>query len=298
MDKKGFTAYLESREHAKSTQKEYLLRVKLFFDRVKKEDIQITKPDILNYLEYLKNRKNNNNQTRAVTLIAIKHYFAYLVENKYIVANPATLIKIRGTQVKKLCHIYTSDDLEELYDNFYHVYIRGFEHSKYFGQATEEKIRITRERSFIALGILIYQGVQTNELKNIKIADIDLQKAKITISASKQGNERTLPLKAAQIGAFMNYLQNINHDEYLFNFENQNPNDVIHHLTHLTRKIDRNFKNFRQVRASVITNWLKTQGLRKAQYMAGHRSINSTESYQPNNLENLIEDITQHHPFL
>ena len=298
MDKIGFIAYLESKGLAKSTQKEYLLRVELFFDRIKKEDVQITKPDVLNYLEYLKNEKNNNNQTRNVTLIAIRHYFTWLLENGYVVKNPTAFIKIRGTQVKKLCHIYTSDELEELYDNFYHVYIRNYEPSKYTGSATEAHTRLTRERHFIALGILIYQGLHTNELKNIRLADVDLQKAKIKIPASQQAGERTLPLKAAQTGALINYLRNINHDEYLFNFENQDPNNIIQHTGRLTRDIDKNFKNFRQIRTSVITNWLKVENLRKVQYMAGHRNINSTESYIPNNLENLIEDITKNHPFL
>jgi len=298
MDKIGFTAYLESKGLAKSTQKEYLLRVALFFDRIKKEDVQITKPDVLNYLKYLKNEKNNNNQTRNVTLIAIRHYFTWLLENGYVVKNPTAFIKIRGTQVKKLCHIYTGDELEELYDNFYHVYIRSYEPSKYTGSATEAHTRQTRERHFIALGILIYQGLHTNELKHIRLADVDIQKAKIKIPASRQAGERTLPLKAAQTGALINYIRNINHDEYLFNFENQNPNDIIQHTGRLTRDIDKNFKNFRQIRTSVITNWLKVENLRKVQYMAGHRSINSTESYIPNNLENLIEDITKNHPFL
>jgi site-specific recombinase XerD len=305
MDKKGFIEYLESKDHAKSTQKEYLLRSKLFLDWVQKEDLQITKPDILNYLEYLKNRKNNNNPTRAITLTAIRHYFDYLFKNEYIPKNPATFLKIRGTQVKKLYHLYTGEELEELYDTFYHIYIRGFESNKYFGHDTEEKIKLTRERSLIALGILVYQGVQTSELKNIKLEDVDLQKAKIKIPSSKQAAERILPLKAAQIGSLIRYMEYVKPEledmfpkavesEYLFSVEK----DFVQHLIRLTREIDKRFRNFRQVRTSVITNWLKTENLRKAQHLAGHRSINATENYQPNNLESLIEDITKHHPLL
>jgi hypothetical protein len=63
------------------------------------------------------------------------------------------------------------------------------------------------------------------------------------------------------------------------------------------RTIDRQFLNFKQVRTSVITFWIKTYGLRKAQYMAGHRYISSTENYLPNDLEDLIEDINTLHPF-
>ena len=300
MDKEGFTAYLESKEFSRATQGLYLLKTEMFLKWVGKEDVQITKPDILDYLEYLKNRKKNRNTTRVNVLIAIRHYFAYLFENDYIVTNPAALLKIRGTQVKRIYHIYTNDDLEELYDHYYNIYIRGFEANKYWGNATEAYIRLKRERNYVALGILIYQGIMANELKNIKIDDINLQKATLKIASSKQAKERTLPLKAAQMGTLINYIQNIrpqlNTDEYLFDFEHLSFNDFTKHLTHQIRKIERNFLNFRQIRASVITHWLQTKDLRKTQYLAGHRSIQATENYQPNNLESLIEDIAKHHP--
>ncbi|GEM_PF-3189705 len=37
--------------------------------------------------------------------------------------------------------------------------------------------------------------------------------------------------------------------------------------------------NAKQLRASVIVKWLKMYNLRKAQYLAGHRYISSTEAY-------------------
>jgi integrase len=63
------------------------------------------------------------------------------------------------------------------------------------------------------------------------------------------------------------------------------------------QSIDRNFINFQQIRASVVTHWIQTEGLRKAQYLAGHRSINSTESYLPNDLNELMNDIQKFNPF-
>ena len=302
MDKNGFIAYLEGKNLAKATQEEYVSKITLFLNWAEKEDVQITKPDVLDYLEYLKNRKNNNNATRAVYLVAIRHYFAYLFEKELVATNPAAFLKIRGTQTKKLYHIYTNEDLDELYDNFYNVYIRNYEPSKFSGKATREHIKLTRGRFFAALGILIYQGVQTGELKHIKLDDVDLQKAKLKISSSTYARERTLPLKASQIGFLINYIQNIrpqlNHSEYLFDYETIGHNHFIQHFTRKTKVIDKQFRNFKQIRTSVITNWLKTEGLRKTQYLAGHRSIQSTELYQPNNLDNLIEDIAKHHPFL
>jgi site-specific recombinase XerD len=63
------------------------------------------------------------------------------------------------------------------------------------------------------------------------------------------------------------------------------------------KTIDKQFLNFQQVRASVITYWIKTQGLRKAQHMAGHSCISTTEKYVSNDLEDLTNDINKLHPF-
>lgn len=55
-------------------------------------------------------------------------------------------------------------------------------------------------------------------------------------------------------------------------------------------------KNAWQTRASVITKWLKIHNQREVQYLAGHRSISSTESYLQNDTEGLMEEIDQYHP--
>lgn len=62
------------------------------------------------------------------------------------------------------------------------------------------------------------------------------------------------------------------------------------------RNTKKKFINFRQVRTSVITHWLKQNNLRQVQYMAGHRYISSTESYLVNQMEDLQADIETFHP--
>ncbi|TRX50917.1 integrase [Fulvivirga sp. M361] len=52
----------------------------------------------------------------------------------------------------------------------------------------------------------------------------------------------------------------------------------------------------KHIRASVITHWLKQYNLREVQYMAGHRKVMSTESYQRNDTEGLQLDVDQFHP--
>jgi len=62
------------------------------------------------------------------------------------------------------------------------------------------------------------------------------------------------------------------------------------------KKLNSTLKNPYQIRASVITCWLKKHNIRQVQYMTGHRYISSTEHYRTDNLETLQEQIVLLHP--
>ena len=311
---RSFIKYLESKNHSKATQKHYLLSFDKFMQWYGNQVESCTKKDILNYLAYLKDKRNQENITRNNNLIALNHYFTFLVQSGAALHNPTTLIKIRGTQKKKLHHIYTFEQLEQLHDDFYHKYIRNFDQN-HIPKNQRQQSFLNRERNYIMLGFLIYQGLATNELQKITLNDIDLNKATVKITGSKKSSERTIALNASQIGSLINYL-NIIRPQF-FNYRNDesdqlflllpatgktvtNSNDimsVIKPLTKQVRNLDTKFTKLVQIRASVITYWIKNYGLRKAQYLAGHKNIHTTETYLPNDLESLTDDITRFNPF-
>jgi len=314
MDKTGFIHYLENKDITAKTIDSYVKFVAIFFQQADKEDVQITKPDILKHLEYLKNVRKVKNNTRQHHLSALNHYFTFLLKNGVIVENPCFLLKIRGIKRKTLYKIYTLEELEQLCDNYYHLFVRNYDDSHIF-EHQRQQIYLTMNRNHLIVSILINQGITTGEIEKIETDDIDLIKATIKIRSTRQNNGRTLPLKATQIGLFMHYLQNIrpqlleyqkNESNRLFfplpkgNQKKTNSDVLLSPLGKLIKQIktiDKQFINFKQVRASLITFWIKTHGLRKAQYMAGHRYISSTENYLPNNLDDLIDDINKLHPF-
>jgi len=314
MDKAGFIKYLEGKGFARTTQEEFLLKVKLFFDRVKKEDIQIIKPDILKFLEYLKNNRKLQNSTRYVYLNTLNHYFTYLYNEGEIAKNPCCFIKIQGTKKKVLHKIYTPEELERVFDAYYQLFVRSSD-NHFKSELQKQYAILSRERNALMLNILINQGISTKEIDKIELNDVDFAKATLKIRGGKMLNNRILPLKATQIGLIINYLQNIRPQFIEYQQKESNKlflllpsgkkpktykdslNDVFLHLTRQIKSVDKQFINFVQVRASVITFWLKTQGLRKTQYLAGHRYIHATEKYVSNNLDGLIEDINKLHPF-
>jgi len=313
MKNKEFTAYLESKNLSVSSINYYSMYVEWFFRWAKKEDIQVTKPDILKYLEYLKNRKQVQNTTRKGYLTALNHYFTFLLQAEMVTENPCQFLKIRGTNKKQLHKLYTSEELDLLFDNYYQYFVRGYDDS-HIPKNQQKYSGLNRQRNTVILSLLVYQGIRTNEIGTIKTDDLDLIKANIKIRNKKAG-ERVLPLKASQIGLFINYLQNIRpqiveyqtrESEKLFlplpksSKKTAGENllkDIFKPLVRQVKTIDKQFLNFEQVRASVITFWLKTQGLRKTQYLAGHSTIISTENYLPNDIDNLIDDINKLHPF-
>jgi len=312
---KNFISYLESKNLAKSTQTAYCRNINLFLKWYKNDSIQVAKKDILKYLEYLKVKKNQSNISRRNSLIAINHYYTYLLQNALITSNPTALIKIRGTHKKTLYNIYSVEELDNLYDRFYYSFIKDFS-DNHIPKNQRQQSFLSRNRNFIMYGLLIYQGITTNEFNNIELTDLDTIKATIKIKGGIKSNPRTLNLKASQVGAIMYYLENIRPQFYIYNQNdsgklflnlpecssrkttNNNLKEITKGLTRQARELDKNFLNFKQIRASVITYWLKTEGLRKTQYLARHRYISTTERYQPNNLDGLIENIAKYHPYL
>lgn len=311
--KDEFTHYLQSKDFAQASIKTYTKSVEEFFARTDKEESQIKKTDILKHLEHLKKQRNLQNVSRKMHLTGLNHYFTFLYQAETISENACTLLKIRGAAQISLYKIFTAEQLTQLFDNYYHILVKNYDDSHIPPNRLHQS-RMGKARNATILSILLNQGTTTKEIDSLLIQDIDLQKATIKIRGAKRSNGRDLDLKAEQIGLLIHYQNEIRpqfltdettESEKLFlpyptGNRKTDPESLIHlfkPLSKQVKKIEPNFLNFKQVRASVITHWLKTEGLRKTQYMAGHRYIRGTEYYQRNNLENLTNDISKHHPF-
>jgi site-specific recombinase XerD len=313
-----FIKYLESKNHSKATQKAYCKYAELFLLWYKKdkpaqsedEVINCTKKDILNYLAHLNNNTNQQNVSRRNACTALNHYFTSLLQAGIINTNPVAFIKLRGTNKKRLHKIYTPDELTQLADNFYSVFISGFDDSYMKFPTKKQRSFLSRNRDYAMLTFLLHQGLGTTELPLISINDIDLNKATVKIRGTKKSCERTLPLHASQIGFLVSYINNIRPqflehcgqtDKLFFSLSAEQYDKTfsapLRKLTKRVKSIDSNFVNFLQARTSVITHWIQTEGIRKAQYLAGHKNIASTESYLPNDLNSLMNDIQKFNPF-
>jgi integrase/recombinase XerD len=165
------------------------------------------------------------------------------------------------------------------------------------------------------LGMLVYQGLKTAELGKLETSDINLREGKLTVPGSTKSNGREMILEAHQIMDVYDYTlqvrpllmqmkpkrrsQTKQETDKLFIGEGGSCYSFSNFMTQLMltiRKTKASVLNAKQIRASVITKWLKTHNLREVQYMAGHRYISSTESYLHNDMEGLKEEVQQFHP--
>lgn len=289
-----YRTYLQEQGYSETTITGNEKQIKLFkkwSNRNSTTPIEIDYKKSLKYIKYL-TRKGNSKKTINHRLRSIKIYFNYLIEQACRVDNPIENTIVKGVKRTINYNLLEADELEDLY--------YSFETDKY----QEEYHKYTLKRAKVIIGLIVYQGLNTTDLGNLKIEHLQLNKGKIYVPSTKRSNARLLELKPWQIMEFMEYANEVrptiqnkigNHSEQLFN-TNARFNAIVYHIFKKLKKYNQKAENIKQIRASVITNWLKQYNLRQVQVLAGHRYISSTERYLQDDLENLHEIVNNFHP--
>lgn len=291
---KMYKQYLEEQNYATSTINSHLTtktHFKAWCKRNHTTAIYIDYKALLKFIKYL-NRKGNSKKTVNHKLQSLKIYFNYLIEIAERSDNPIANTVVKG--VKRIVHynLLDPDELEDLYYSYETENIKDSYH------------QCTAKRNKVIVGLIVYQGLRTTDLSNLKTEHLQLTKGKLYVPSTKKSNARTLELKPWQIIEFINYQNDVraavekrvNADtEKLFPI-NARFSTITYHINKKLKSYNTTVKNLKQIRASVITNWLKHYNLRQVQYLAGHRYISSTERYLQDDLENLHEIVNNFHP--
>ncbi len=290
-----YKTYLEKEKYSLTTIDSYIKQVEKFTHWCKNNNTTVEEIDyktILKYIKYLQEKKNTK-KTVNHKIGTLKTYFKYLLAAYYRADNPIENINIKGIKRTINYVILESDELEDLYYSFETENIKDNYH------------RLTAKRNRIIVGLLMYQGLTTTELIRLEIEDLQLYKGKIYIKSGTRSNARTLELKSWQIIEFLEYIKEVREEIILRKELESNrvfiPNNkrlgiTISHIIKKLKKTNNKVINIHQIRASVITNWLKQYNLREVQVFAGHRYISSTERYVQDDLESLHEIVNNFHP--
>lgn len=308
----SFKSYLQSQDKSKTTVEHYnyyLLDFISYLDRDNIEPENATAKEVMGYQNILKKR-GYENKTRNTRLSVIKQYFNYQIELGHRIENPIQHLKIRGSKKQMLYSLLDKQQLESIY-NEYKV---PSNRSKSVQKSWFKRSQLSRARNKAMISLMVNQGLVTSDVDRIRIQDLKLKEGKIYIAGTRKSNERTLELKSNQMMELMEYqyktrveLLNYCKEEVENLFistpaigrdynQRTDSKQVWKRLSQEVKEQNKDFTNFKQVRTSVITHWLKEYNLREVQYMAGHRYVSSTESYLVNNTEDLQKEIDEFHP--
>lgn len=333
-----FTEYLQIKGFSPGTRKSFTYAVKRFMLWCKKENItepgQIRYNDIMGYVNYCK-KQNNGQRTVQCTVNAIKHFYNHLQYIDVVTENPANNIIIKGVKRRILHDVLTNEELEQIYKSYQIENSTDPENGlppsgeRKGGQSVN---RLARKRNKIILGLIIYQALRTDEIARLEKQDLQLREGKIIIQSGRKTNARTLKLESHQVYDLLEYINDtrkqiletrLKNTLHRNESENENENSLplgesrrgvmnvfisigaseringaMQKLVKNLKKNNTKIKDLKQLRTSVIVNWLKIYNLRKVQYMCGHKYVSSTETYQLNNMEDLKDDIKKYHPII
>ena len=290
MDKSKIYAYLLKRQLSESVIQQHIRHAEYFMEWCKSENLdyeRIQYRELLGYVKHLKTKKYHTH-TLNIKVNSISKYCDYLIEEGVREDNPAKNLRIKGATKKVMKNILTHEQLEELYikyssktDHYHPLY------------------RFYHQRNLVILGMIIYQAVHNGELTRMEAKDINLGEGTVYVPGTGGSNGRTLKLHASQVMPINNYLTVVRPiltpkaDELI-------PGrvySIVAHMNKELRKYNPQIKNALHIRSSVIMQWIKLYNIRQAQYMCGHRSISSTESYKEQDLEGMQNQLIKYHPF-
>ena len=300
-----FKEWLLLKKYSPATVESVIRIVEYFRTWAAQENIfeleEICYQDAMMFMQY-SSKHGASQKTIANYLLHIRKFYQFLISEQLVKENPVAHIKVQGIKRKVYYDILSDEELQKLY----HEYPTTIEHEAGKIIPPQEKNILSRKRNKVILSLLIYQGLRVEEVAALHLQDLQLREGKITIHSQRRTAARTMKLESHQVYELMDYvhetrkefLQTNNQTDKFFLQWKQGENfyGITQMMLSHLRKINNRIKNFEQIRASVITQWLKQYDLRKVQYLAGHKYVSSTEEYKANVIDELQDDIKKYHP--
>jgi len=281
-----FTNYLQQKGYSPATvsaYEKYITRFTSFTGKYNIDEGTMNYHHLFGFLRYCNQQRLTKRTIHNLTGV-IRHYFTYLIAEGRRTDNPAVGVFIKGIIRKLPSNLLTMTEMEELYQQY------------------SLQLNVDAGKKSM-LGLMICQGLTVAEIMRLKVEDIKAREGKIFIKGTARTNERTLELKAVQLPLLQSYLQDNNYKAgslfYVSKRTDTSEHNITNRIKHMfdqLKKLNPRIINAKQIRGSVITEWLRKDNLRQVQYMAGHKYVSSTERYQLSGLEDLQNELQHHHP--
>ena len=262
---KTIETYLEE-NYSASGYKSHVFLIKRFRDYTPNYKTALLQ-DILHYLKKLRDQGKHPKTIRN-HLHSVKIYYRYLQHTGQRKDHPCSKLQLKDKIDKtiKTAQLYSPEQLENY-------------------------LQATTPYKKLMVSLLIYQGLKTSEIIILKVNQINIEKAEITLY------NRTLPLQPKQIYLYLEHIKNKQKEDYLFITRRNN----IYRTGEINEFINRSRPKEKQIlpqkiRQSVIKNLLHKNDIRIVQVFAGHKTSSTTQQYKTTHFEELKAQINQLHP--
>lgn len=285
-----FKAYLEAKNYHPKVLEAYLYYQQQFIKWLETENLTVDTCQYVDLLSYVKELKKKEISVYSLNnyIRGIKYYYEYLQSEEKIKHNPARKLYIKGRVQQLPSDLLTKKEMNQIY----------------VGCPNETP---AQKRNKIMLGLVIYQALRQDEIAALTPEDIDLHQGTIYIKKTGRGARRILKLEAHQILPLQEYIKEVlpqirqkaenPTDKLIMSLgKNTNLKELVSSLMKAMRKENPRFKNLLHIRTSIISHWINEKNIVEVQYMAGHKSITSTEVYKHVNMKDLKKALDQFHP--
>jgi len=272
-------------DYSVPTAKSYLHLIKRFW-RIYPNAEHLTLKDIETYFLSLKQQRKSISY-RVVILSAIKVFYSFLMFKKIIKYHP--------------CNSYFISEKKPSGLNFNRLL--SMEEMELLFKLKQNRYKNLLNRDKVIIGLLIYQGITSQELVNIKSHHYD--NGTIFIKGDRNRLSRTIELKSVQMEPMLNYIADerpkllkVKTNRLILSIRGVKTSvDSIHAMINGLSGAFEKEVSPANIRKSVISYWINDRGfkLEDVQIMAGHKYPSSTQKYIRINSEKQREVMTKLH---
>lgn len=273
--------------HTAQTAENYLYEIKKYL-AINPRARYFKYADIVCYIERLGN-KYHKVANRARMLAAVKKYYDYLLFTGRRKDHPCRrfFIKRKRTAIQTQ-DLFDMEELELLYNR----------PNRY------NKLNI---RNQVIISLLIHQALTSNEIVNLVVSNINLDKGTVYVKASRNIAGRKLQLDVSQINLLNRYI-----NETRLKMKCNDTNKLILSIRGKEISVDGINSIFEplklmfpgktlnpcKIRMSVVSYWLNEKKIPVEQVMdlSGHKWASSVLMYKKTNIDEQLELINRYHP--
>ena len=291
---KRFTAYLRSLNHASSTINSYTFCIKKYLSKHPQANDYSYKQILLYVGSYV--IKKPNRPSVSLVQASLKKYYDFLIQIGYRQLHPCRNLKLFQKRKQMIVQdLFSGHELQQLLKR-------------------EERYHLLEYRNKLLLSLMIYQGLNCSELKNIKLTHLDIERGTLRIIKGRCSMGRVMNLNSTQLTYCLSYLKHRElimqqqlgstchtHTKALLINKLGNPitSDDLHYTISTCASLypDRKLTPT-TIHQSVIANWLNVLKLpvEQVQLMAGHKNPSTTLRYKQIDIVKYVSFINEFHP--